>query len=255
MSEDKRGTVFVRNVDGSYPCLWGHALNTCQGFYTNAPAAHPASRGGAIPFQRFLAVPIMLDQEPVGVILLANARRNYTGRDIETVERLSDVIAQAVKRERIEDERERKMRDLSSFAHTVAHDLKNPLAVMLSALDMIKDELPGDYPRLNQYLDIGVQSAERMNAIVDELLLFASVRDQDMPMTRPPAGLRTNSLQQSSRLARTTDPGQRRLRLAAADGADDADRTVPPRRGSEPAWHPFQLRWPAKRQTLPDTSG
>ncbi len=120
------------------------------------------------------------------MILLANARRNYTGRDIDTVERLSDVIAQAVKRERIEDERERKMRDLSSFAHTVAHDLKNPLAVMLSALDMIKDELPGDYPRLNQYLDIGVQSAERMNAIVDELLLFASVRDQDMPIARVP---------------------------------------------------------------------
>lgn len=67
--------------------------------------------------------------------------------------------------------------ELDAFAHTVAHDLKNPLAAMISAGDLLRARLsqlsPADTQRM---LDMIVSNAQKMNSIIDELLLLSSVR-------------------------------------------------------------------------------
>lgn len=71
--------------------------------------------------------------------------------------------------------------DLESFSHTVAHDLKSPLATQISFIRLIKDEeLEGD--KLIKYLQYIEQSAFKMQEIIMELLKLASIRKQKIPL-------------------------------------------------------------------------
>ena len=71
--------------------------------------------------------------------------------------------------------------ELDAFAHTVAHDLKNPLSTLIVAVDVLsstdvrQEELP-------EFLQDIKNTAYRMNRIIDNLLLMAQVRKSDMPL-------------------------------------------------------------------------
>jgi len=71
--------------------------------------------------------------------------------------------------------------ELDAFAHTVAHDLKNPMALIIGFTDLLLDtssELSPSQQRL--YLDKVQKSGQKAANIIDELLLLASVRRQDV---------------------------------------------------------------------------
>jgi PAS domain S-box-containing protein len=98
---------FSKKQRGVYESLWGHSLNTHIGFFTNMPDRHPSSRGapmGHIPLKRFLSVPVLLGNELVGQIALANSHRDYSERDLEAVTRMGEYYALAIRRRRMEEE-------------------------------------------------------------------------------------------------------------------------------------------------------
>jgi signal transduction histidine kinase len=67
--------------------------------------------------------------------------------------------------------------ELDAFAHTVAHDLKNPLTSLILHIDLVKDTwdtLPPE--KIEQQLTRMDGNVEKMNTIIDELLLLACVR-------------------------------------------------------------------------------
>lgn len=72
--------------------------------------------------------------------------------------------------------------ELEAFAHTVAHDLKNPLSILISLFEMQKmDTGQGDDP--TDLLQLGSQTAYRMFNIIDELLLLSSVRKESIKLS------------------------------------------------------------------------
>lgn len=83
-------------------------------------------------------------------------------------------------------ERDRLIAELDAYAHTVAHDLKNPL----TALQGFSTLLLKRYQRLTpeeieQNLSMIAQNARKMTNIIDELLLLSSVRKMDEVVCEP----------------------------------------------------------------------
>lgn len=88
---------------------------------------------------------------------------------------LHDITEQA----RAAEQREQLIRELDAFAHTVAHDLKNPLTSLIAYSDLLASRYERlDSEQVKRYLATIVQTGFKMNNIIDELLLLASVRNQ-----------------------------------------------------------------------------
>jgi signal transduction histidine kinase len=76
---------------------------------------------------------------------------------------------------------EARNKELEEYAHMVAHDLKEPLTVLVMTADLIKDipDLTGE--EWKEYL-LQIQStAYEMKSIIKELLLFAEVSKAEAP--------------------------------------------------------------------------
>lgn len=78
-------------------------------------------------------------------------------------------------------ELEARNQELDAYAHTVAHDIKNPLAVLVGFASILEEqyetlpqeEIKGSIARIGR-------NARRISNIVDELLLLAGVRKADV---------------------------------------------------------------------------
>jgi signal transduction histidine kinase len=67
--------------------------------------------------------------------------------------------------------------ELNAFNHTVAHDLKNPLSILLGFAEVLAhDYVPSDDEILDQAIRVIVENGRRMEIIINELLLLAEVR-------------------------------------------------------------------------------
>ena len=67
--------------------------------------------------------------------------------------------------------------ELDAFAHTVAHDLKTPLALVMGFGEMLRDSYDLLQPQeIEMYLSHIIDNSTRMNHIIEALLLLAGVR-------------------------------------------------------------------------------
>ncbi len=74
---------------------------------------------------------------------------------------------------------EQMITDLESYADNIAHDLKNPIAVISTYMELIEMDLEGQIPEESYRAIKNVTAtAEKMNSIVDSLLTLARARKQ-----------------------------------------------------------------------------
>ena len=100
------------------------------------------------------------------------------GRDSETMGRVI-ILHDITRRKQLEAEREQMIVDLDAFSHMVAHDLKNPLNLVLGFGRLLKDQHDDlSSAERHQYLSAMARSAEKMFTIINELLLLAHVRGE-----------------------------------------------------------------------------
>ncbi len=147
----------------------------------------------------YVAVPLFIQSELVGTLILESTQPKafsadhiaiamevaaslaVTIRQARLYERAQQEIAERVQAEEIlrqhTGELEARNAELDAFAHTVAHDLKNPVSSVVGYADVLirnYDTLP-DAVR-EEFLDVITRNSRKMAAIIDELLLLSSVR-------------------------------------------------------------------------------
>jgi PAS domain S-box-containing protein len=91
------------------------------------------------------------------------------------------VFRDITKRRRAEREREQLISELDAFAHTVAHDLKNPLSIIVGSTEMLEYDF-ASLPEavFRKYLRAIALKGRKMGNIIDALLLLASARQSDV---------------------------------------------------------------------------
>ena len=148
-----------------------------------------------------LGVPLYGRDRFIGVLEALNKRggQGFSQEDVDVLVTLAAHAAVAIENarlyqevrdhaERLEDrvwrrtaELQARNEELTAYDRTVAHDLKNPLALVVGwaeVLEQQSDTIPRD--ELQQYLSTIVRNARRMHRIIDELLLLSGVRDMDV---------------------------------------------------------------------------
>lgn len=76
--------------------------------------------------------------------------------------------------------------ELDAFAHTVAHDLKSPLSIVVGYTELLYEETVGQE---HNYLGIIANTVHKIDSIIDELLLLAEVRKGRVELKPLPIGV------------------------------------------------------------------
>jgi PAS domain S-box-containing protein len=110
------------------------------------------------------------------VLELMNKGHQYRGERV-----LVTALRDITERKQAEEAREKLIQELDAFAHTVAHDLKNPMNLVLGYYHMIAEDyrsLPEkDFEMFLESMGSGVH---KMVNIIDELLVLASARSTEV---------------------------------------------------------------------------
>jgi PAS domain S-box-containing protein len=129
-----------------------------------APVETTRYRKGGSPVDVLVAgSPILMEGDFAGAVAV------YT--DISELKEAQEALRQYA------TQLEARNEELDAFAHTVAHDLKNPLQHLVGYAELLGDDyesLPGDIRQ--EALATIVATADRMNNIIGELLLLSEVR-------------------------------------------------------------------------------
>jgi two-component system sensor histidine kinase/response regulator len=113
----------------------------------------------------------------VGAYLVKPVRESELERAITVaLARFGDLMALRRLNTNLHDRNE----ELDAYGHTVAHDLQSPLALIISFAEALaeNDDIMSHEALCNHLREIA-QSGRKMNDIIDELLLLASVRKID----------------------------------------------------------------------------
>jgi signal transduction histidine kinase len=180
-----------------------------------------ARRRLAEGLRSYVRVPLVVQGEVIGSLDLGSAEVDAFGQaQVEIVGEVANSLAVAIHQARLRQqvagyvvELEARNEELDAFARTVAHDLRNPVGVIigfadtaLRLMDIVSEE------RLRQPVQAIAQHARGLNSIIEALLLLASVRQEEVYLTT---------------LDMTTVVGNALRRLAYLIDEHGADVTLP----------------------------
>lgn len=131
-----------------------------------------------------LCVPIHLDRSFIGVMtaLMSYKNRVFGEEDLRRLTFLANHAASAIQKARLIESLEARNRDLNTFNHMVAHNLKSPLNGILGYNETLRDyygdSLPADAHLL---FDKITQASFKMSEIIDSLLMLAELGNRQIP--------------------------------------------------------------------------
>ncbi|MBN1937032.1 MAG: response regulator [Anaerolineae bacterium] len=150
----------------------------------------------------YIVAPLMVQEELGGTLHLeARASNVFNHEHVTAIIEIAALLAIAIRQVRLYDlaqqeilvrqaaeaalraytaELEASNAELDAFAHTVAHDLKTPLTALIGYSLLLERRYDRISPeQVHDGLHVITQNAQKMDSIIDELLLLASVRKLD----------------------------------------------------------------------------
>jgi len=192
VEEQRKGIVFPKSPDG-YNGLWGHSLNTGEGFYTNDPAQHESSKGtpeGHIQLENFLSVPAIFQNRLVGQIALANRPKGFTDKELSIIQRLATIYAVALFRKQTENElveakerAEEADKLKSTFLASMSHEIRTPLNAIIGFLDIVlQDDTVKE--ELKTYLEYAKESGNILSMLINDILDFSKIEANQLTLEK-----------------------------------------------------------------------
>jgi signal transduction histidine kinase len=125
--------------------------------------------------QCYLGSPVIVDGEVYGTFCFYGTeprREPFSRWEVTLVDLMGSWVSYECERRLREEELTRKRNRLEEFANVVSHDLRNPLNVALSRLELARDE------HHSEHLDEVGDALDRMGRIVDDVLALARLGQQ-----------------------------------------------------------------------------
>ncbi len=143
--------------------------------------------------QTLLLLPMVYHEQVLGLIGLVETRKKrvFSDWEVSLAQMLASQAASSIVNAQLYEEIDEANRalqfsnqELDAFAHTVAHDLKSPLGLVIGFADMLLtgvDNMPQE--ERAEYLEIISGSSKKMAEIINALLLLSTVRKADVQKT------------------------------------------------------------------------
>lgn len=173
--------------------LWAEAIRQLKPIIINdyPSIQHPNKEGypeGHVKLSRFMSVPGIDGGKAVALITVGNKEEDYTDIDTHQLQLFLDGVWNIVKRRRIEESlkksremllRSEKLASLGELAAGVAHEIKNPLNIISTSVQMLmmEDNIPKE--TIAEYQEILRQIARTVK-ITDNLRYFARKREPEI---------------------------------------------------------------------------
>jgi PAS domain S-box-containing protein len=148
-----------------------------------------------LQLRSYLAVPLRVDQTVIGVLTFATAEsgRRLGPADLALATLLADRAAQAVRHAQLyaaaseaRSHAEQANRAKDEFLAMLGHELRNPLAPMLTALQLMKMRAPDELARERAIVE---RQVKHMVALVDDLLDVSRVTSGKIDLAREPVDM------------------------------------------------------------------
>lgn len=118
------------------------------------------------------------EDEGVGLKAIRSGAADYLIKEVISSYALNRSIQYAIERNQIERSLWDSNKAMKDFASTAAHDLKSPLATMLTLLDVVQGDQDLPKEELFSVLSKVSRSANRMGRLIEDLLKFAEIENR-----------------------------------------------------------------------------
>lgn len=183
------GGIRILHILGNYPDdMLDRVISPVTGsieraLHTREPAfvqdvAHDAQNTALMPGTRAqMVLPLFSREQVIGLLLLETSDpARFTSTMFGTLTLLATRVAVAIDNANAYEERYKLATELDAFAHTVAHDLKNPLSVLRGYAEVLLETDDLDERARRDYLREVVKGSLKMDRIIQALLLLSQVR-------------------------------------------------------------------------------